>query len=166
MPIEYSNTRAKKSRVWITYSGWLVFVGAVITLQIAFFRGDYIWWLSYPILSPLSDDLVGILTYRTLGALVYGTGFYLALSKAMKALRFSKQDYKAVKVIVWGFLVAIMDVVQRWIVFGLNEAWSLFWNGIRLIVFLGPSFGVIAIGATTYFITKAVLQRRRPNTLP
>lgn len=157
MPVEYSNMRAKKKRPWIPWAWCLVFVGTVIALQIVFFRGDYIWWLPYPILSPLSDDSVGLLTYRTLGSLVYGSGFYLALSRVMKALGFSKQDYKAVKVFVWASLVAIMDVVQRWIVIGLNEVWALLWNGVRLIAFFLPSFGIIFLGFLLFFIARKIL---------
>ncbi len=149
-----------EDRRWLAVAASSVFVIAVILVQIIFFQGDYIWWISYQPLSPLSWDQIGTVTFRTLGALLYGTGFYLVLYRGMKALHFTFADYKYVKLLVWISLMVIVDKIQRLMVYGFNELWSLYWNAIRFIVFLWPSYCIIISGFVAFFLARRVLQRK------
>ncbi len=152
--------KTHQDRKWLAIAASSVFVIAVILVQIIFFQGDYIWWISYQPLSPLSWDQIGTVTFRTLGALLYGTGFYLALYRGMKALGFTFADYKYVKLFVWLSLMVIVDWIQRFVVYGFNELWSLYWNVIRLIVFLFPSYCIIILGFLAFFLVRRALKRK------
>ena len=128
----------------------------MISIQIIFFRGDYIWWIPYQLLSPLPWDMMSLLTYGTIGSVLYYFGFYLALYKGMKAIGFSYRDYQAIKGLIWILLMYVTYQAQLFIVQRINELWSLYWNGIRFIVFLWPSLAVTFLVLLVFILIKSI----------
>lgn len=148
------------------YMPALAFIVLVIAGQISFFSSDYIWWISYEPLSPLPWDKVSMLTYLTTGSILYHLGFYLFLYRLIvKRLGFRYRDFEIVKDVVWLYLMYLTNQMQIAVVHGLNFLDSLFWNAIRLIVFLWPSWVIIAGSFLALFLVRKLRSNNKTHTV-
>lgn len=148
---------------------WLIVAIFPITFTITFIIVNYFlgwnfdWkeidYLEQP--APLIRIFYSALAYISIGAILYGIGFYYWLHQIFWGFLWNYKLYKDIKKIVWMWNILIMYfIVVPWIIHLLNFIISLFFNSynffIQSLPLLGLAFGItwIILAWYTYLFKK------------